>query len=80
MGLTEAQARKILRQQGYELVSRLGHIHALKNIELHVCLVKDLSTLTPAQFLQSFEDAIALDKKAQAMLKKSSSASDSSSS
>ncbi|HEU5381448.1 MAG TPA: hypothetical protein VFV38_39000 [Ktedonobacteraceae bacterium] len=57
-GLTEAQARSLLEERGYHLVKRVQHLHASRGgQEWHVCLVSELASLTPEQFLQRFEEA-----------------------
>jgi len=59
--LTEIAARSLLLEQGYELVKRVHHIHASRDRkEWHICLVADLSFLTPKQFLQRFEEALSV--------------------
>ncbi|HEU5373983.1 MAG TPA: hypothetical protein VFV38_00945 [Ktedonobacteraceae bacterium] len=56
--LTEPQARLLLSERGYRLVKRLQHLHANRGgQEWHVCLVSELPTLTPEQFLSRFEEA-----------------------
>ena len=59
--LTENATRSLLLEQGYELVERVHHIHASRDRqEWHICLVADLSFLTPKQFLQRFEEALSV--------------------
>lgn len=56
--LTETQARVLLSERGYHLVKRVQHIHASHDEqEWHVCLVSELPSLTPEQFLYRFEEA-----------------------
>lgn len=56
-----AAARALLREHGYELVCRFEHVHALKdNAELHICLIAELTTMQPHQFLMYLNEAIRL--------------------
>lgn len=56
-----ATAGDLLREHGYELLCRFGHMHArIGEQEWHVCLVKDLATMTPLGLQSCLEDAIAL--------------------
>lgn len=56
--LTETQARLLLSERGYHLVKRVQHIHASRGEhEWHVCLLSEVPSLTPEQFLHRFEEA-----------------------
>lgn len=61
--LTEAHARSLLSERGYELVTRVQHVHANRGRqEWHVCLVSDLPQLDPEQFLQRLEEALSFSR------------------
>jgi hypothetical protein len=48
----------LLRECGYELVDRFGHVHAMMDTqELHVCLLADLAVMSPLQFLARLDEA-----------------------
>lgn len=52
--LTVERASQLLEAQGYRPLFRFQHVHAIEVIshdERHVCLVTDLATLTPTDFL-----------------------------
>ena len=54
-----ATSRDLLQERGYELIDRFGHVHATKDRqELHVCLLADLATMDPSQFLVCLDEAI----------------------
>ncbi len=50
----------LLQEQGCDLMIRDGHVHAITRAqqELHICLVADLSELSPAQFLERLNKAV----------------------
>ena len=50
----------LLLEQGCDLMIRDGHVHAITRAqqELHICLVADLSELSPAQFLERLNEAV----------------------
>ena len=55
------KAGGLLREHGYELICRFGHVHAsLGEQEWHICLVVDLSAMTPSHLLVCLEEAIRL--------------------
>jgi hypothetical protein len=52
-------AHHLLQQRGYALTCRFDHLHATNGSrELHLCLVADLASMHPAQFLACLEEAI----------------------
>lgn len=58
--MTMDMVRDVLRERGYAMVSRFGHIHATKDgDEWHLCLIADSTALTPAQLLALLDDALA---------------------
>lgn len=64
MDITTAHA--LLREQGYEIVCRFGHIHAAKyGGEWHICLVDELSSMCPSRFLALLVEAITLSLKSE---------------
>ena len=50
----------LLQEQSCDLMIRDGHVHAITRAqqELHICLVADLSKLSPAQFLERLKEAV----------------------
>ena len=57
--LDRAEAEALLRERGYELVERFGHIHAAAGTwEWHVCLLTNLVSMPPASFLALLEESI----------------------
>jgi hypothetical protein len=50
----------LLQEQSCNLMIRDGHVHAITRAqqELHICLVADLSELSPAQFLKRLNEAV----------------------
>jgi hypothetical protein len=54
-----ALAHHLLQQRGYALTCRFDHLHATNGSrELHLCLVADLASMHPAQFLACLDEAI----------------------
>jgi hypothetical protein len=54
-----AAVAELLRERGYELVCRFGHVHAAADAqEWHVCLIGDLATMRPPLVLACLEEAI----------------------
>ena len=54
-----ATACGLLREHGYELLDRFGHVHATTAAqELHVCLLADLTAMSPSQLLACLDEAI----------------------
>lgn len=54
-----ATAGELLRERGYELVERFGHVHAAAGgWEWHVCLLADLASLSPSRLLGLLEESI----------------------
>ena len=59
--LDRAMAGKLLRECGYDLVERFGHVHATRDArEWHVCLVADLASMPPARLLACLDEALTL--------------------
>ncbi len=59
LSLTEVQ--HLLKLQGYEMLSRSGHIHATRDAqEWHVCLRADLSSMPPSRLLVCLDEALKL--------------------
>jgi hypothetical protein len=57
--LDVSTTRDLLRERGYELVERFGHVHAAKGTqEWHVCLMQDLASMLPGHVLACLEEAI----------------------
>ena len=55
-----AVVQALLEQQGYDLVERYGHVHAIQSYqEYHICLITQLSTMNVAQFLACLQDTLA---------------------
>ncbi len=60
-GLDVSRVHDLFEAQGYQLLCRHGHIHALIGVqEYHVCLVAELAGMNPARLLARFEEAIRL--------------------
>jgi hypothetical protein len=58
-GLDVSAARDLLRQQGFDMAERFEHVHATRDHqEWHVCLVAELASMGPAQFLVCLEEAL----------------------
>src|SRR5712691_2193562 len=56
-----ATARCLLREHGYDLVERFGHIHATRDAqEWHLCLVATLASMPPARLLTCLDEALTL--------------------
>lgn len=55
-----ATAGELLREDGYELVCRFGHVHAaVADVqEWHICLIGDLASMLPGHFLARLEESI----------------------
>jgi hypothetical protein len=54
-----AAAGELLRKRGYEPVCRFGYVHVAADAqEWHVCLVGDLASMLPGQFLACLEESI----------------------
>jgi len=59
--LSLTDVRHLLKRQGYEMLSRFGHIHATRDAqEWHVCLVADLASMPPARLLACLNEALTL--------------------
>jgi hypothetical protein len=59
--LDSAMAGKLLREYGYDLVERFGHVHATRDArEWHLCLVADLVSMPPAHLLACLDEALTL--------------------
>ncbi len=59
LSLTEVQ--HLLKRQGYEILSRSGHIHATRDAqEWHLCLLADLASMPPARLLACLDEALKL--------------------
>ena len=59
LSITDVQY--LLKSQGYEMLSRFGHIHATRDAqEWHICLVADLASMSPARLLSCLDEALAL--------------------
>lgn len=59
LSLTDAQ--HLLERQGYEMLSRFGHVHASRDAqEWHVCLVSELASMPPARLLARLNEALKL--------------------
>jgi hypothetical protein len=57
--LDASTTRDLLRERGYELVCRFGHVHAAADAqEWHICLVGDLASMLPGHFLVCLEESI----------------------
>jgi hypothetical protein len=57
--LDVAAAGDLLQQQGYGMICRFGHVHAVAGTwEWHLCLVADLASMTQARFLVCLDEAI----------------------
>jgi hypothetical protein len=53
-----AAVSNLLRERGYDLVDRFGHVHATTDTqELHVCLLADLAAMSPSEFLARLDEA-----------------------
>lgn len=53
-----AAAHHLLREHGYDLVERYGHVHATRDEwEWHLCLVIDLASMPPARLLACLAEA-----------------------
>lgn len=51
-------AENLLREQGYNMTCRFGHIHATTGAdELHICLIADLAAMSPSHFLALLHEA-----------------------
>ncbi len=58
-GLDVSAARDLLRQQGYGMCCRFGHVHATTDTqELHVCILADLATMSSSRFLAGLDEAM----------------------
>jgi hypothetical protein len=58
--MTMGMVCDVLQARGYTLVSRFEHIHATKDgDEWHLCLMADITALSPAQLLALLDDALA---------------------
>jgi len=58
--MTVEMVRDVLRERGYAMVSRFGHVHAAKDgDEWHLCLIADSAALSRAQLLALLDDALA---------------------
>ena len=56
-----ATARNLLRECGYDLVERFGHVHATRDAqEWHLCLLADLASMPPARLLTCLDGALKL--------------------
>ncbi len=56
--MTREMVRDVLRERGYEMVSRFEHVHATKDDgEWHICLIADIAALSPSQLLAYLDDA-----------------------
>jgi hypothetical protein len=58
-GLDVSAARDLLQQQGFDMAERFEHVHATRDHqEWHVCLVAELASMGPDQFLACLEEAL----------------------
>jgi hypothetical protein len=56
-----ATASKLLRERGYGMLCRFGHIHATREAqEWHVCILADLVSMPPSRLLACPDEALAL--------------------
>lgn len=52
-------ALDLLRERGYGMSCRFGHVHATTDAqELHICLLADLAAMSPSRFLACLDEAI----------------------
>lgn len=59
LSLTDVQ--HLLKRQGDEMLSRSGHIHAMRDAwEWHLCLVADLASMSPSRLLACLDEALKL--------------------
>lgn len=59
LSLTDVQ--HLLKRQGYEMLSRSGHIHAMRDAqEWHICLIGDLASMPPSRLLACLDEALKL--------------------
>lgn len=57
--LTGITARELLREKGYAMNCRFGHIHAMQgNREWHLCMQDALVTMNTTQFLACLNVAL----------------------
>jgi hypothetical protein len=58
--LTPEAASDLLKQRGYVLIPRFGHVHATDGKrEWHICRLDELPSMETAQFLTRLSDALA---------------------
>lgn len=59
LSITDAQ--HLLKNRGYEMLARFGHIHATTGAqEWHICLVADLASMSPTCLLSRLDEALVL--------------------
>ena len=52
-------ALDLLRERGYGMSCRFGHVHATTDTqELHVCILADLATMSSSRFLAGLDEAM----------------------
>ncbi len=62
--LTERTARALLREKGYDMHCRFGHVHTIqRNRELHLCMLDALETMDATRFLACLDDALRLSQR-----------------
>jgi len=61
--LTESTAREVLKEKGYDMNCRFGHIHAIQgNREWHLCMQEAFTTMDATHFLACLNDALRLSQ------------------
>ena len=62
--LTESTARELLKEKGYDVNCRFGHVHAIQgNREWHLCMLDALGTMDATHFLACLDDALRLSQR-----------------